>query len=266
LQQAKIDNYWDGEIKFNFIYGIQELLCSYFQRNNLKLHVMKTKKTEKADLKNKQGLFFQVGLVVALGIVIAAFSWESSELPERMLLTTTIPEDISEWAQVKRIELPEPPKPVEKRQAQAIEIVDDRINLIDEPTIDATEGDQNIGVIPIAMNEENTDDTEKEIFVKVEDMPEFPGGEKALLKTIMSGVVYPESAKEINLQGKVYVSFVVNQFGKVEQVKIARGVDPILDNEAMRVIKNLPDWKPGKQRGKPVKVAFTVPINFALNN
>ena len=76
---------------------------------------------------------------------------------------------------------------------------------------------------------------------------------------------YPQIAKENGIQGRVFVAFVVNQKGQVEQVKVVRGVDPALDREAVRVISNLPAWKPGSQRGKPVRVSFTVPINFQLN-
>ena len=97
-------------------------------------------------------------------------------------------------------------------------------------------------------------------------MPEFKGGEKALLKYIADHVVYPEMAKENDIQGTVYVGFVVNEKGKVTNVSILRGVDPLLDKEAIKVIENLPDWKPGKQSGKNVKVRMQVPIKFQLAN
>ena len=95
-------------------------------------------------------------------------------------------------------------------------------------------------------------------------MPEFPGGEEALRKYIAQSVKYPVIAQENGIQGRVYVSFVVNTKGKVTDVKIARGVDPNLDKEAIRVVNAMPAWKPGKQRGKAVKVSYTVPINFVL--
>ncbi len=95
-------------------------------------------------------------------------------------------------------------------------------------------------------------------------MPEFPGGEVALRKFIATSVKYPVIAQENGIQGRVYISFVVNTKGKVIDVKIARGVDPNLDKEAIRVVNSMPAWKPGKQRGKAVKVSYTVPINFVL--
>ena len=107
-------------------------------------------------------------------------------------------------------------------------------------------------------------DAGEEIFFIVEDMPEFPGGELALRKFIANNISYPEVAQEKGIQGRVYVTFIVGKEGQVANAKIARGVDPSLDMEALRVVNSLPAWIPGKQRGKPVNVSYTVPINFAL--
>ncbi|HEY5509931.1 MAG TPA: TonB family protein [Prolixibacteraceae bacterium] len=103
------------------------------------------------------------------------------------------------------------------------------------------------------------------VFIVVEEMPEFPGGEMALRKYISENIKYPIEAKEKGIQGKVFVTFVVNSTGKVEKAKIARGVDPSLDAEALRVVEQLPEWKPGRQKGEAVSVSYTVPINFALD-
>ena len=102
------------------------------------------------------------------------------------------------------------------------------------------------------------------VFFIVEQMPDYPGGEQALRDFIASAVNYPEEAKEKGIEGRVYVSFTIADDGKVTDVKIARGVDPILDKEALRVVSSMPDWKPGMQRGVPVNVQFTVPIIFTL--
>lgn len=107
-------------------------------------------------------------------------------------------------------------------------------------------------------------DSDEQVFFIVDDMPEFPGGEEALRKHIGNAVKYPVVAQENGIQGKVYVSFVVSKDGSVANAKIARGVDPSLDAEALRVVNGLPKWEPGKQRGKAVNVSYTVPINFAL--
>lgn len=105
---------------------------------------------------------------------------------------------------------------------------------------------------------------EEEVFFIVEEMPEFPGGEEALRKFIAQHIDYPDIAQENGIQGKVYVSFVVSADGSVKNAKIARGVDPVLDQEALRVVNTMPRWAPGKQRGKAVNVSYTVPISFKL--
>ncbi|MDE5423302.1 M56 family metallopeptidase [Ancylomarina sp. DW003] len=108
------------------------------------------------------------------------------------------------------------------------------------------------------------DDKLEQIFKIVEDMPEYPGGEYALQRFIAENIKYPEIAQKNNIEGKVYIGFVVNKDGVVVKTKVMRGVDPSLDAEALRVVSSLPNWKPGKQDGKAVSVSYTVPINFAL--
>ena len=105
---------------------------------------------------------------------------------------------------------------------------------------------------------------EEEVFVIVEQMPEFPGGEKALRKFIANAIKYPVIAQENGIQGKVYVTFVVDKDGSIKNAVVVRGVDASLDKEALRVVNTLPKWNPGKQRGQPVKVSYTVPISFVL--
>jgi len=108
------------------------------------------------------------------------------------------------------------------------------------------------------------DENEEEYFIVVEDMPEFPGGDLGLMKYIQKNVKYPPDAKGHNITGKVYISFIVDKTGSVTNIKVVRGVDKSLDDEAVRVIRSLPKYKPGNQRGKPARVMFTVPINFKL--
>jgi len=104
----------------------------------------------------------------------------------------------------------------------------------------------------------------EDVFFIVEEMPEFPGGDLALRKYIANSIKYPEIAQDKGIQGKVYVTFVVSKDGTVANARIARGVDPSLDKEALRVVSSLPQWKPGKQHGENVNVSYTVPINFLL--
>ena len=104
------------------------------------------------------------------------------------------------------------------------------------------------------------------VFVIVENMPEFPGGQDGLKKYIKESIVYPKVAKENGIKGRVFVTFVVNKDGNVVKTRVVRGVDPSLDKEALRVIKEMPKWEPGMQRGKKVNVSYTVPINFGIED
>lgn len=106
---------------------------------------------------------------------------------------------------------------------------------------------------------------ENDVYTIVENMPEFPGGQDSLFKFLAKNIIYPKEAKEKGIQGKVYVNFTIEEDGSVNHVKIIRGVHPLLDNEAVRVIKLLPKWKPGTQRGKTVKVSYNLPITFNMS-
>jgi periplasmic protein TonB len=120
--------------------------------------------------------------------------------------------------------------------------------------------------IPFIENTDPVVPVENKPFVKVEEMPEFPGGIPALMKFVGDNLNYPQEAQRNNIQGKVFLQFVVNADGSSDRIEVTRGVDPILDNEAVRVIKMLPKFKPGKQGGVPVPVWFTLPVTFKLEN
>ncbi len=118
----------------------------------------------------------------------------------------------------------------------------------------------------IIVEEKSPEPVKEEIFTAVEQMPQFPGGEAELLKYIASHIKYPTMAAENNIQGRVVVKFVVNKNGKVGDVVVLRGKDPDLDKEAVRVVKTLPDFIPGKMNGQAVSVWYTLPINFKLQS
>ena len=119
---------------------------------------------------------------------------------------------------------------------------------------------------PVAVQEEEEEEPEEqEIFQVVEQMPEYPdGGMAGLMKYLSGAIRYPAIAAENGVQGRVTVQFVVNRDGSIVDAQVLRGVDPYLDKEALRVINSMPKWKPGMQRGKPVRVRYTVPVNFRL--
>lgn len=226
---------------------------------------MEVKKSPKADLERRKAVFTQIGLVAALAVVLIAFEWTSTDVKKsefQMVEEIEAEEEIVPITRQEEVKPPPPPPP--PRVSDVLNIVEDDVELDDELDLN-TEMDENTEVdfnANVEVEEEDTEDAP--VFFIVEEMPEFPGGTEALNKYLVSSVKYPVIAQENGIQGRVYVSFVVNAKGMVEQVKIARGVDPNLDKEALRVVQSMPVWKPGKQRGKPVKVSFTVPINFVL--
>jgi protein TonB len=109
-----------------------------------------------------------------------------------------------------------------------------------------------------------TEGNQEDVFQMVEEMPLFPGGEQKMSEFITSNINYPEVAREAGVQGRVYVRFVVEQDGSISNVKVMRGIGSGCDEEAMRVIKSMPKWKPGKQHGKTVRVSHQIPVNFSL--
>ncbi len=226
---------------------------------------MEVKKSPKADLENKKSVFMQIGLVVTLALVLIAFEWTSTDVDVSQF---EMAEDLEAEEEIMPItrqeEVKPPPPPPPPKVTDVLNIVEDDVELDEELDIEDTEmeEDTEVDFSDLAMDEEEAEDAP--VFFIVEEMPEFPGGEEALRKFIAQSVKYPVIAQENGIQGRVYVSFVVNTKGAVTDVKIARGVDPNLDKEAIRVVNSMPAWKPGKQRGKAVKVSYTVPINFVL--
>ena len=118
-----------------------------------------------------------------------------------------------------------------------------------------------VASVSVAQNQENP---EKRVFDVVETMPEFPGGSAGLMKWLSDNVKYPAKAEESGIQGRVVCTFVIERDGSVTDVRVARSIDPLLDNEAVRVLSKMPKWNPGTQGGKPVRVKYTVPVTFRL--
>jgi len=217
---------------------------------------MEAKKNPEVNLERKRGLFLQIGLVVSLLLVLVAFEYKSYEKSDYNLGQLNLDDLEEEIIPITKQEVKPPPPP--PPPPEVIEIVEDEVEIENEIEIEDTESDEDE---EIEIEEED----DEEFFMVVENMPEFPGGDLGLMKYIQKNVKYPAIAKEYNITGKVYVSFIVDKSGKVTNVKIVRGVDRHLDAEAVRVVKSLPKYKPGKQRGKAVRVMFTIPINFTLN-
>jgi protein TonB len=150
-----------------------------------------------------------------------------------------------------------------------LNIVENSVQINDNVSINA-EADESTQVdeykIAAPVQEEESEVQEQEIFQVVENAPAFPGGDLARMKFLQDNIKYPIIAKESGIQGTVYVTFVVERSGAVTDVKILRGIGGGCDEEALRVVKNMPRWEPGTQRGKPVRVQFNMPIKFTLSS
>ena len=225
---------------------------------------MEVKKSPKADLENKKTVFMQIGLVVVLSLVFIAFEWTTQETKVNEGLKIEeeeVEEEIIPITRQDEVKAPPPPPP--PKGTDSLNIVLDDVVLEEELIIQDTEATEDTEVDFTDMTTEEEEE-DAPVFFIVEEMPEFPGGEQALHKFLASNIEYPVIAQENGIQGRVYVKFVVNTDGSITDVEIARGVDPSLDKEALRVVRSMPKWKPGKQRGKAVRVSYTVPINFVL--
>jgi protein TonB len=230
---------------------------------------MEPKKTPGADLENKRGLFFEIGMIISFAVVLIAFNLNDNLKEIESLVGTSVQQVEEEIVPITRQEeLKAPPPPPPPQTIEILNIVDNTAQINDDLEILNSEATSETKIevtqIQIAQTVEKEKEEEK-IFVIVEEMPEFPGGELSLRKYIASAIKYPTVAQENGVQGTVFVSFVVDRDGGVSDVKVVRGVDPSVDKEAMRVVSTLPKWKPGKQRGKPVRVSYSVPIHFRLD-
>ncbi len=224
---------------------------------------MELKKSKKADLESKKAIFMQIGLIVALGVVLLAFSYKTYERTSVLNFQLQVDNTPEEIIPITKHEVKPPPPPPPK-QVTIINIVEDDVEVEDDIEIDVEADQETIIDDYVPMVEEEEEVAEMEIFSVVEAMPEFPGGETARMKFLQDNIKYPQMARESGIQGTVYVTFVVEPNGSVSDVRILRGIGGGCDEEAIRVIKQMPNWKPGMQRGKPVRVQFNMPIKFTL--
>lgn len=223
---------------------------------------METKKSNRADLEKRRLMFTQIGLIVSLALAWMVFetkSYGKQEIRTFDGTTETIPDDLVP------VTIQEKPQPIEKpKVVNMITVVDNNEEIESEIDIDVNvEEDEPIEpTIPIDIIEEEI--VEEVPFIIVENMPTFPGGEKKMMEYVAKNVKYPQLAKEVGTQGRVFVSFVVEKDGSITNVTILRGIGSGCDEEAMRVVKSMPKWNPGLQCGRAVRVSCNLPINFKL--
>lgn len=229
---------------------------------------MEVKKSPKADLENKKSTWLLIGYVIVLAFMFVSFEWTKRDVKIDMsqVVADLVFEEEIEIPITEQPEMATPPPPPEAPAiVETLTIVDDDMDIESTEIASSEETGQavEIAYVPPTVEEEEVE--EQEIFEVVEQMPEFPnGGMAGLMQFLSKNIKYPTIAQENGTQGRVTVQFVVNADGSIVDAKVIRGVDPYLDKEALRVINSMPKWKPGMQRGKAVRVKYTVPVMFRL--
>ena len=219
---------------------------------------MEVKKSKRAAIENQRGTWLLMGFVVVLAFMFVTFEWTQHDIKvatgsladEPVFVETLLPITYPE-------EKLEPPPPPVVKVAELLNIVDDDDLEADAVVLgfDDFEDPVEIKYRPVV---------EDEILVTAEKMPEFPGGNGALLQYLNKNIKYPVVPQEQGIQGRVIIQFVVDKDGTITDPVVVRSVDPYLDKEALRVIKAMPKWKPGIQGARSVRVKYTVPVTFRL--
>ncbi len=224
---------------------------------------MEEKKSPKANLENKKLMFTQIGLIISLAITWAAFEYKSYN--KRELSFDVRNTEVVEEEMVEITKQEQKPQPVEApKQTTQIQVVTDDVEVEDNLDINAEVDQQEVIEEYVAPEVVEEEIVEQEVFVIVEEMPDFPGGVGKLSEFLAKNIKYPQMARESGIQGRVFINFVVEPDGRVSNVKVIRGIGGGCDEEAVRVVKSMPKWKPGKQRGKAVRVSYNLPVNFKL--
>jgi len=226
------------------------------------------KKSPKANLEVHRNTFILMGLVVGLSLLFFAFEWstQTRKLDETVLVQDVLAEEEIEITR-RDPAPPPPPPPPEPEAPEIIEVVEEKVETkLEIKTEDDQSQRQLQTYVPPPPPKPKQEEVTEEIFVVVENQPEFPGGNAAMMKFLGDNIKYPVIAQENGIQGRVICNFVLEKDGSITDVQVVRGVDPSLDREAVRVIQQMPRWKPGKQRGQAVRVRFTLPVVFRLQN
>ncbi len=226
---------------------------------------MEQKKTPKADLNNKRTLLLEIGFIIALGLVIFAFSYTPKEYRIEQVDNNygPIEETITEITRQDE-KPPEPPKKVE------VKVITDLLQVVTNDTkveteVDFAEFDEDVEIIQhVEIVEEVVED---EVFLFAETMPSFQGGGLAEFRNwVQKQLKYPVIAQENGIQGRVTISFVIEKDGNLTNIQVLQTPDRSLSDEATRVLKTSPKWAPGKQRNQSVRVKFNLPVEFRIAN
>lgn len=223
---------------------------------------MEPKKTETADLTKKSSLFFSIGLVLTMTIIVMAFEYKTYDDTDVKDLGKQT-NNMEEILEVPPTEQPPPPPP-KIQQPQIIEVPDEE-EIKEEIKVEFdAEITEDTKVEAITIVEEQPKEDVDEVFLVVEESAAPQGGMQAFYEYVGKKLKYPAQARRMGIEGKVFVEFVINRDGSIQDVKAIKGIGAGCDEEAVRVIQSAPSWKPGKQRGKPVRQRMVLPITFKL--
>jgi len=224
---------------------------------------MEVKKTPDADLNKKSGLFLNIGLVVSLLIVISAFEWKFYD-DGNLVDLGQVRDDFEEMLEIPPTEQPPPPPP-KIQQPEIIEVPDEE-EIEEEIEVDLdVEITEDEAIEEIISEEAPEEEDVDKVFNIVEQQAEFKGGMSKFYEYVRKKMKYPAQARRMNIEGKVFVQFVVERDGSITDVIAIRGIGAGCDEEAKKVIRESPKWNPGKQRGRAVRVRRVIPITFRLN-
>ncbi len=226
------------------------------------------KKSPKANLEKHRSTFILIGLVFAVSVLFFAFEWTSAteKVDEAIIVQDVLAEEEIEITRRDAEPPPPPPPPVEETP-EIIQVVEEEVQSRFEINVEDDQSQRQAQTyVPPPPPQPKEEAVTEEIFVVVEEQPEYPGGNAAMMQFLSDNIRYPVIAQENGIQGRVICNFVVERDGSITDVQVVRGVDPSLDREAVRVIQQMPRWKPGKQRGQAVRVRFTLPVVFRLQN
>ena len=223
---------------------------------------MELKKNPKYDLTKQRGMFFNLGLSISVMIAILAFEWPNRS-DQQMIDLGSMEDDFENILEIPPTTQPPPPPP-KVQTPEIIEVpdeeeIEEKIDI--ELDVEVTEDTQIEEIVFADAPEEVSD----EIFMVVEKLPEFPGGEAAFMKFLYEHIKYPMVAKKMGIEGRLYLQFVVEKNGSVTDLSVLKGLGVGCDEEALRVMKLVPNFTSGKQRGTPVRVKMTIPIVFKLS-
>lgn len=223
---------------------------------------MVSKKSPQANLENKKAIPMMMGLVMVLSLLFIAFEWSQNEFNKYDNYAATFIPDDEELPPITMPDKPLPPPPPPPPASDIIEVKPDDVTTVNNNIItDETPIEPLKEIMNRPVGNAGQEDDPEVVFITAEENPEFKGDVFAYLSKSLK---YPIIPQENGVQGKVICQFVVNRDGSITDIEVVRGVDKYLDAEAVRVIKTMPAWKPGKMNGKPVRVKFTLPVVFRL--